>query len=256
LNVLVWNENLHERRGGVTAELYPEGIHGTLASALGSHLGSEGNVRTATLDEPDHGLPDEVLDVTDVLVWWGHEAHDEVPDDLADRIQQRVLDGMGLVVLHSGHYSKPFLRLMGTSCSLRWREARDRELIWVVHPSHPVAAGIPAVIQLEQHEMYGEYFDIPPPDELVFISSYTGGEVFRSGCCFHRGLGRIFYFSPGHETYPIYHDRLIQRVIANAVRWVYRGDEPSGVKTGLVESATDWFDATSTEDRPPDMQRT
>src|SRR5262249_2110010 len=159
-------------------------------------------VRTATLDEPEHGLPDRLLAATDVLVWWGHEAHADVPDELAERVQQRVLGGMGFVVLHSGHFSKPFVRLMGTSCSLRCREAADRELIWTVHPGHPIAAGIPAVIPLEQHEMYGEFFDIPAPDELIFVSSFSGGEVFRSGCCFYRGKGKIFYFSPGHETFP------------------------------------------------------
>src|SRR6185503_4900387 len=113
----------------------------------------------------------------------------------------RVLDGMGLVVLHSGHFSKPFIRLMGTSCSLRWRESADRELVWTVHPSHPIAAGIPAVIPLAEHEMYGEFFDIPVPDELIFVSSFSGGEVFRSGCTFRRGHGKIFYFSPGDQDF-------------------------------------------------------
>lgn len=242
MNIVVWNENVHERRDDVTAALYPDGIHGTLAAALGTALGQTAQIRTATLDEPEHGLPASVLDHTDVLLWWGHAAHDLVPDDLARHVQQRVLDGMGLVVLHSAHYSKPFLRLMGTSCSLRWRVAADRELMWTVYPGHPIAAGIPAVIPLVQHEMYGEFFDIPIPDELVFISSFSGGEVFRSGCCFHRGLGKIFYFGPGHETNPIYHHPAIQRVIVNAVRWAQPNDDPSGVITGVRESPTGWFE--------------
>jgi trehalose utilization protein len=240
-NIVVWNEHVHERGGGVPAELYPEGIHGAIAAGLRTAFGENALVRTATLDQPGHGLPDDVLDEADVLVWWGHLAHDRVPDELATRVQQRVLAGMGLVVLHSAHYSKPFRLLMGTSCSLRWREADDRELVWTVSPGHPIAAGVPAVIPLERHEMYGEFFDIPAPDELVFISSFSGGEVFRSGCCFHRGKARVFYFSPGHETYPVYHDPTIQRVIANAVGWS-RADASSGVSLGVHESETGWFE--------------
>ena len=219
MHIVVWNEFVHERRDGLPAELYPEGIHSAIAGGLRAALGDRARVTTATLDEPGHGLPEELLDEVDVLVWWGHLAHDDVSDELAARVQQRVLDGMGLVVLHSAHYSKPFRLLMGSSCSLRWREADDRELVWTVSPGHPIAAGVPAVIPLERHEMYGEFFDIPAPDELVFISSFTGGEVFRSGCCWERGHGKIFYFRPGHETYPIYYDENVTRVLTNAVTW-------------------------------------
>lgn len=240
-SVVVWNENVHEHRGGVPAALYSDGIHTAIADGLRAMMGDEATVRTATLDEPDHGLPDAVLDEVDVLVWWGHLAHDDVPDALAARVQQRVLDGMGLVVLHSAHYSKPFRLLMGTSCGLRWREADDRELVWTVNPGHPIAAGVPAVIPLERHEMYGEFFDIPAPDELVFISSFSGGEVFRSGCCFRRGKGKVFYFSPGHETYPVYHDPTIQRVLANAVRWAF-SEEISSFSIDVEHAETGWFD--------------
>jgi trehalose utilization protein len=241
LNIVVWNEYVHERENGVPAELYPDGIHGAIAESLRTELGENVVVRTATLDEPDCGLPEALLDEADVVVWWGHVAHDQVPDELAARVQRRVLDGMGLVALHSAHYSKPFRLLMGTTCGLRWREADDRELVWAVSPGHPIASGIPAVIPLERHEMYGEFFDIPAPDEIVFISSFSGGEVFRSGCCFQRGKGKVFYFSPGHESYPIYHDPTIQRVIANAVRWA----QPNGVPhlpLGIHESPTGWFE--------------
>ena len=241
MNIVVWNEYRHERKEGIPADLYPEGIHGAIGASLQSALGGNAHVLTATLDEPEHGLSDAVLAETDVLVWWGHIAHDEVSDEIARRVQQRVLDGMGLVVLHSAHYSKPFRLLMGTSCGLRWREEDDRELIWTVSPGHQIAAGIPAVIPLEAHEMYGEFFEIPAPDELVFISSFTGGEVFRSGCCFRRGKGKIFYFSPGHETYPIYHDPTIQRVIANAVGWAC-ADGLSDVTLGIQKSEKGWFE--------------
>lgn len=199
------------------ARVYPEGIHTTLARALGAHPGIQ--VRTATLEQPEHGLTDEVLDNTDVLTWWGHMAHDKVSDEVVAKVQKRVLEGMGLIVLHSGHFAKIFKRLLGTHCSLQWREASEKERLWTIEPGHPIAEGIPAHIEIPSSEMYGERFDIPTPDKLVFVSWYEGGEVFRSGCTFERGHGRIFYFSPGHETFPIYHDPIIQKIIINSVRW-------------------------------------
>jgi len=218
IRVLVWNEFRHERRNEAVARLYPQGIHGTLAAALRAH-GLE-HVETATLDEPEHGLGEERLAATDVLVWWGHKAHAEVSDAVAARVKARVTEGgMGFVPLHSAHFSKPFLALMGTGCFLKYRVAGETERLWVVDPGHPVAAGIGDHIELAQEEMYGEPFDVPPPDELVFLSWFKGGEVFRSGCGWRRGLGRVFYFRPGHETFPTYHQPQVQRVIANAVRW-------------------------------------
>ncbi|CAM4185382.1 ThuA domain-containing protein [Lederbergia lenta] len=216
INVTVWNENRHELTNEKVKEVYPEGIHQTIAAFL-REAGMD--VKTATLDEPEHGLTDEVLDKTDVLLWWGHMAHHEVDDEIVTKVQQRVLDGMGLIVLHSAHFSKIFKRLMGTSCDLKWREADDKERIWVVNPSHPITEGIGEYIELEKEEMYGEHFDIPAPDELLFVSWFEGGEVFRSGCTYRRGNGKIFYFRPGHETYPTYHNEEIQRVITNAVQW-------------------------------------
>lgn len=220
LRVTVWNEYVHERTNERVASIYPRGIHTTLAEALREHGGADIEVRVATLDEPEHGLTEEVLRETDVLVWWGHAAHDRVADEIVERARRRVWAGMGFVALHSAHNSKLFRQLMGTSCMLRWREAGERERIWIVDPSHPIAAGLTGeCFELEHTEMYGEFFDIPPPDELVFISWFEGGEVFRSGCSFRRGKGKIFYFRPGHETFPIYHNANVRRVIANAVRW-------------------------------------
>lgn len=219
IRVTVWGENVHDRSDEKVRAIYPKGMHTTIAEAITEELGDVVFVRTATLDQPEHGLPERILGETDVLTWWGHVAHGRVEDEIVDRIQLRVLSGMGLIVLHSGHESKVFKRLMGTTCSLRWRDEDDSEVLWTVNPGHPIAQGVPDGLRIERHEMYGEYFDIPQPEELVFISSFSGGEVFRSGCCFTRGLGRIFYFSPGHETYPIYHQPEVRRVIANAVRW-------------------------------------
>jgi trehalose utilization protein len=227
IRVTIWNEFVHERENDAVRQIYPQGIHGTLAQALASQPGLD--VRTATLDQPDQGLPDDVLDETDVLVWWGHAAHDVVSDQLVERIQKRVVTGMGLVPLHSGHNSKIFKRLMGTPCDLQWREAGERERVWVVNPSHPIARGIGECIEIEHSEMYGEPFSIPPPDELIFVSWFQGGEVFRGGCTWQRGAGRIFYFSPGHETYPIYHHLEVQRVIANGVRWAQPQGPPGNV---------------------------
>ena len=222
-SVTVWNEFVHERESDVVRKVYPDGIHTTIAAALDAR-GFE--TRTATLAEPDHGLSEAVLDETDVLTWWGHAVHDAVADHVVDRVHERVLDGMGLVVLHSGHYSKIFQRLMGTSCSLKWREAAERERLWVVEPGHPIAAGLDECITLPETEMYGERFDIPQPDTLVFTSWFEGGEVFRSGCCYRRGSGKVFYFRPGHETYPIYYDERVQRILANACRWAAPLDGP------------------------------
>jgi trehalose utilization protein len=201
------------------AERYPDGMHGAIATGLREVLGDAVEVRTATRDQPAHGLTADVLEATDVLTWWGHARHAEIDDAVVDRVHARVLGGMGLLVLHSGHFAKIFKRLMGTTCSLAWRNSNDTELVWTVAPGHPIARGVPHPIVIEEQEMYGEYFDIPAPDELVFLSTFTGGEVFRSGCCWRRGKGRIFYFSPGDQDYPVYHHPDVRRVMANAVQW-------------------------------------
>ncbi|WP_372526036.1 ThuA domain-containing protein [Piscinibacter sp.] len=224
ISVIVWNEYLHEREDAGVRAIYPDGLHAVIADALRATPAIQRGalpleVGTATLDQPEHGLSEERVAGCDVLVWWGHKAHHQVSDSVVERVQRRVLEGMGLVVLHSGHFSKVFRRLMGTNCSLKWREADERERIWVVEPSHPIAAGLGEYFELPYEEMYGERFDIPPPDSTVFISWFEGGEVFRSGCCWQRGHGRIFYFRPGHEAYPTYHDANVQRVLANAVQW-------------------------------------
>jgi trehalose utilization protein len=220
--VTVWNEFRQERSDPAVEAIYPDGIHTAIADGL-REAGFE--VRTATLDEPEHGLTEAVLGDTDVLTWWGHAAHDEVEDAVVERVRQRVLEGMGLVVLHSGHFSRIFRRLMGTTCNLKWREAGERERIWVVDPSHPIAEGLGESFVIDREEMYGEHFDVPAPDQLVLVSWFQGGEIFRSGCCYARGRGRIFYFRPGHETHPTYFHPDVRRVIANAARWA---GQPAG----------------------------
>lgn len=234
--ITVWNEYRHERQDEDVAAVYPNGLHVVIAEGL--RESGFANVRTATLDEPDNGLPPDVLAETDVLLWWGHMAHREVEDATVDRVQEAILNGMGLIVLHSGHFSKIFRRLMGTSCSLRWREAGENERMWVVNPAHPIAEGVGEYIDVPVCEMYGEHFDIPAPDELVFVSWFKGGNVFRSGCCFRRGHGKIFYFRPGHETFPIYFQPEIRKVIANGVKWATPTksfDNPYGMEKAINE---------------------
>ena len=245
IRVTVWNEFLHEQENPQVAAIYPNGIHAVIAKAVTERLGSDrALVRTATLREPEHGLTQSILDKTDVLTWWGHMAHDDVSDEVVDRVQQRVLAGMGLVVLHSGHAAKIFRRLMGTGCMLRWREAGERERLWIVDPSHPIVDGFEQeYFELSQAEMYGEFFDIPAPDELILVSWFAGGEVFRSCCTFRRGKGKVVYFRPGHETYPIYFDPNVQRILGNAVRWAAPRGAPYEGEARNVEPPLERLDA-------------
>jgi trehalose utilization protein len=217
IQVTVWNEYRHEREDPAITSIYPDGIHMALAEMLRAdpHI----IVKTATLDEPEHGLSDDVINKTDVLVWWGHMAHHAVNDKIVEKVHNRILCGMGFIALHSSHMSKIFTKLMGTSCSLRWRDSGEKERLWVIEPSHPIMQGIGEYIELDCEEMYGERFDIPAPDALVMAGWFRGGELFRSACCFTRGCGKIFYFQPGHETFPTYHNQDIQKIIKNAVKW-------------------------------------
>ena len=224
IKVTVWHEYAHEKIDENVRKIYPDGMH----IAIKNFLKDDFEVRTATLDDEECGLTKEVLDNTDVLIWWGHMAHGKVPDDVVDRVYDAVLSGMGLIVLHTGHHSKIFKKLMGTPCNLSWREDGDMERIWVVNPAHPIAKGLDSYFEIEHEEMYGEPFRIPEPDETVFIGWYEGGEVFRSGVTYHRGNGKIFYFQPGHESYPTYYNKNVQTVIKNAVNWAapsYRNDD-------------------------------
>ncbi len=232
MKITVWNEFAHEKTDDVVKAIYPDGIHMCIARFLEA-AGYE--VRTATLDDPECGLTDEVLDDTDVLFWWGHMRHGAVPDEVVNRVAKRVYEGMGMVVLHSGHASKIFQKLCGTpSGELKWRESGDKEILWVIEQGHPVTEGIGENIILEHEETYGEHFLIPQPDELVFISWFTGGEVFRSGCTYKRGRGKIFYFRPGHESVPTYHNEQIQKVLINAAKYVYTPKAAEPYKYGWV----------------------
>ncbi|AEV39825.1 protein containing DUF1037 (plasmid) [Pseudovibrio sp. FO-BEG1] len=219
IKTIVWGENVHEQENKIVADIYPDGMHNHIAAALNND--PEISATTAVLQDPEHGLTEERLADTDVLIWWGHAAHGDVSDEIVERVCERVWSGMGMIFLHSAHFAKPFKRLMGAPCNLTWREAGERERLWVTSRNHPITAGIPDSFELENEEMYGEPFGVPEPLETVFISWFQGGEVFRSGLTYKRGAGNIFYFRPGHETYPTYHNETVQRVIANGVKWAY-----------------------------------
>ena len=236
ITVTIWNEFRHEKADGPVGDLirsyYPDGMHRTLAKNLAA---DDLDFHTVCLDDPDQGLPDDLLNKTDVLVWWGHACHNEVADELVERIQKRVFAGMGFIALHSSHFSKIFRKLMGTDCRLRWREAGEKERLWIVSPGHPIVRGVPESFVIPNHEMYGEPFDIPQDGKVIFMSWFEGGNVFRSGVTFERGLGKIFYFSPGHETFPIYHNPNVLKVNGNAIRWA----APSVILPGRDSSKPD-----------------
>ena len=216
IRVTVWNEYKHERELKEVKAVYPHGIHECIREFLEKE--EEFQVRTAVFSMEEHGLTEEVLENTDVLIFWSHALQEEFSQETARRIQRHVLGWMGLIALHSAHFSKVMKGLLGTSMTLKWRHG-DRERLWCTAPAHPIAQGVEESIEIPREEMYGEYFDIPKPDDVVFTGWFSGGEVFRSGCTFTRGKGKIFYFQPGHEEYPVHYIPGIQKIIKNAVRW-------------------------------------
>lgn len=242
INVTIWNEGRHEKTSEEVKAVYPDGIHNFIAGFLKTN--EDLNIRTATLDDENNGLPDDVLETTDVLLWWGHMAHHEVPDELVERVCARVMRGMGFIALHSAHFSKPFIKLMGTTCSLKWRDG-DRERVWCIKPTHPIAKGIPEYFNIPVEEMYGERFDIPTPDELIFLGWFKGGEVFRSGCCWSRGLGKVFYFQPGHESNHTYHIPEVQKIITNAVYWAAPENVVDEIECPWVEVTEKSYDGSN-----------
>ncbi len=252
INVTIWNEFRHEKQNETVKAVYPDGLHAALAKGLAA---DDLNIRLASLDEPENGLPQEVVDSTDVMIWWGHCAHDQVADAVVQRVHKRVLEGMGLIVLHSGHFSKIFRAVTGCSCSLKWREADEKTRFWNIAPTHPITRGLGEYFELPHEEMYGERFDIPEDGKVIFISWFEGGNVFRSGVTFDRGYGKVFYFQPGHETYPTYYDANVLKVIGNAIRWAkpvffremcapcypaleeIRSTDPNAVRAGIVQNS-------------------
>ena len=234
IRVTVWNEFYHETISEEIRAIYPQGIHQAIADFLGKN--EDMTVRTVVMDDPENGLTDEILESTDVLLWWSHVCHEKVSDLVAEKVKNRVLKGMGFIPLHSSHMCKPFRLLMGTGCTLKWREG-DKERLWCCNPGHPIAEGIPESFTLEPEEMYGEHFDIHTPDDVIYISWFKWGEVIRSGCTFTRGYGKIFYFRPGHESYPTFYNENVQKVLTNAVRWAQPRNKRTAIDCPFVQPA-------------------
>ena len=232
IRVTIWNEYRHEKRSEQVRAIYPEGIHKTIGAFLSECEDLE--ITYATLDDPHQGMPDEVLNNTDVLIWWGHTAHGEVDDALVERIRQRVYAGkMGFVPVHSGHHSKPFKQILGTTGNLSWGQDQ-KEIIWNLNPSHPIAAGIPDHFILDVEEMYGEPFYIPTPDEIIFGGWFEHGNMMRAGCTWRRGAGKIFYFQPGHERCPSFHNPYVQQIIKTGVHWAAPADFGYEIPGGCI----------------------
>ena len=217
IRVLIFNEYYHERVEESAKKVYPDGIHKAIANFLAA---DDIQIKCTTLENDECKITKEMLDETDVLIWWGHVRHHLVPDEVAALVRDAVLSGMGAIFLHSAHHSKPFKTLLGTGANLCWRESGDSEIVWVVEPSHPITRGIDRYFKLDAEETYGEPFVIPTPDKLLLLGNFSGGEAFRAGCLFERGNGKIFYFQPGHETFPTYYNKNVQTVIKNAVRYL------------------------------------
>lgn len=217
MRVVVWSEGEvhgHEATG------YPEGMPAAIADAVRGI--PEAQVEIASIDDADQGVPDERLRQADVLLWWSHMRHEDLLSATVDRVVSAVEHGLGLVALHSAISSPVFRRLVGTTGGFGgWRHG-DREVLWTVDPSHPICRGVEFPVVMPQQEMYSEPANLPTPDELVFISSFSGGEVFRSGITYRRGVGRIFYFSPGHEEYPVFLHPGVRGILANATSWAAR----------------------------------
>jgi trehalose utilization protein len=244
VRITVWNEYYQEPKDPRVSAVYPDGIHRVLAEGFEAQFGSEAEVRTAVLADPEHGLTERVLAETDVLVWWAHLKHGEVSDEIVERIRLRVLGGMGLLILHSAIESKIAQALLGTTCRMSWWRHGGRELTWTVEPGHQIAQGVPNPLVIPDGEMYGEPLHVPTPDDLVFITAYEGGEVLRSGCGWKRGRGRIFFLATGHEEYPIYYRDDVRLVLANAARWAKSPTPVETVASKVPQLPEHWWEST------------
>lgn len=214
--VVVWSE------GTAPKEVYPNDINGAIAEGLKELKGWE--VVVANLSDPNQGLPDELLNRADVLIWWGHQRHDQVKDPLVSKIVKRVKeDGMGFISLHSSHFAKPNKALMGTACSWGAYVGDSTTLkVTVKDPGHPIAKGVKE-FTIVHNERYSDPYAVPTPQSVVFegIATLKDGKVDPSqqGFTWQIGKGKMFYFQPGHETNPVFYDANVGRIMINAVQW-------------------------------------
>lgn len=229
MNITIFNEYHPNEHTGKAEKNYPGGIHIALKSIFESQ---EYDVVTATQEQACNGLTDEILDNTDVLLWWSKNWDNELLNSVADKVVSRIREGMGAVFLHSAKNSKPFLRLTGTTSAtapVSWKEPGESERLFVVSPAHPIAEGIPSGYVIPNEEPYCEYFDIPKPDDIVFLGGFGNGMCIRAGVTFTRGAGKIFFFQPGHDSFPVYNDKVIRRIILNAVNWAKPVAKPAPI---------------------------
>jgi trehalose utilization protein len=215
LRVRVWCE------GTAPRAVYPNDVDGAVADHLAKSPGVD--VRRARLADPSAGLADEALDATDVLIWWGHLRHDEVPGARAEAVVKRVRAGkLGLIALHSSCASKPFKALMGMSCEPGgWREDGRPEHVKVVAPDHPIARGV-VPFTIPRSDMFAEPFEVPNPEAVVLVSSWDRGESVRSGLTWTIDKGRVVFLRTGHDAFPVLFHPSVRQVLANSTLWAGR----------------------------------
>ena len=212
IRVRIWCE------GTAPKSVYPRDIDG----ALGDFLGKRKDlvVSRARLDDADVGLSDGALDATDALIWWGRLRHADLPDSRARAIAARVRAGkLGFIALHASCLSKPFVELMGGPCELGgFREDGRPERVEIKDRDHPIARGV-APFTIPRTSMFAEPFKVPKPDSIVMMSTFDRGETFRSGMTWTVQKGRVAYFRPGHDGFPVFFHPSVRQVIANSVAW-------------------------------------
>ncbi len=274
VRVLVWDERQKEQK-----QVYANFLGNEIANHLRSRQGF--TVQSVGLDDPQQGLPDEVLDQAQVLIWWGHVRHTEIKPEKGRQIVERVKAGkLALIALHSAHWSTPFIEAMyertridarrrypdaatkiefvpmagflaptydslltpayyalhagGVVKNVRvdlpncvfpsYRHDAKHSRVTMLHPEHPIAQGVPPVFEVSQTEMYDEPFHVPEPDAVIFQETFRDGGWFRGGMVWTLGKGKVFYFRPGHETYPVFKEEYPLRILENAARWLAGGD--------------------------------
>lgn len=215
LRVHVWCE------GTAPRAVYPNDVDGAVADHLGKLPTLQ--VRRGRLADPSAGLAEDVLDATDVLLWWGHLRHDDVPNDRAEAVVRRVREGkLGLIALHSSCTSKPFKGLMGMACEPGgWREDGRPEHVKIVAPDHPIARGV-TPFTIPRSDMFAEPFEVPAPESVVLVSNWDNGETVRSGLTWTVGKGRVAFLRTGHDAFPVLFHPSVRQIIANATLWAGR----------------------------------
>lgn len=269
VRVVVWDERQPSQK---------EAYENFLGNAIADFLRGEDGlaVQSVTIDDPEQGISQAVLDNCDVLIWWGHKRQSEILPEAGKRIVERISSGkLHLIALHSAHWSTPFVEAMneitrrrtvatGTAksdityvpppkqytvprydtrltpftiarkfpdgrqnlevhlpycCFPAYRNDGKPSHVKILQKGHPITKGIPHEFQISRTEMYDEPFHVPEPDDVILEERWATGEWFRSGMLWRLGKGIVFYFRPGHETFPVYKEQFPLKILSNAVRW-------------------------------------